>query len=242
MDSHYTYAPVYAPTQPPDNRPSFNPLATSQSLGPNIPVFTPTLPPLSNTHLPFPHEHSTQGVASSQAAYAPTNTATSSNYPGQGSLQHTHYQQTPRSFQTSQPYQSLGNSSSTYRPYLPATSHQSRLAEIRPMPLGGLNEQHSTSTAQGIPTQNAFDHLAILNNSEPIHVVGSQGRRGILPSANGRPVAVAGTSTSKSSTAGLKKDPDDGKWPCDHCNKRYLHAKHLKRHLLRRKFGTSNIQ
>ena len=247
MDSNYTYAPVYAPTQPPDSRPSFNPLATSQSLGPNVPVFTPTLPPLSNNHLPFPHEHSAQGVASSQAAYAPINTATSSSYSGQSSLQHAHYQRTPRSFQSSQPYQSLGNSSSTYRPYLPATSHQStphqsRLAEIRPMPLGGLNEQHSTATTHGIPTQNAFDHMAILNKSEPIHVVGSQGRRGILPSANGRPVAVASTSTSKSSTAGLKKDPDDGKWPCDHCNKRYLHAKHLKRHLLRRKLLTPDIQ
>ena len=28
----------------------------------------------------------------------------------------------------------------------------------------------------------------------------------------------------------------DGKFPCPHCNKTYLHAKHLKRHLLRREY------
>jgi predicted RNA-binding Zn-ribbon protein involved in translation (DUF1610 family) len=66
------------------------------------------------------------------------------------------------------------------------------------------------------------------------HVVGSQGRRGILPSAPGRP-AVGSTSvngTSKNSAIPAKDA--DGKFPCPNCNKTYLHAKHLKRHLLRR--------
>ena len=69
----------------------------------------------------------------------------------------------------------------------------------------------------------------------PKHVVGSQGRRGILPSASGRPPALANPNASggKNSPA-LAKD-NDGKYPCPHCNKPYLHAKHLKRHMLRRK-------
>ncbi|KAJ2907390.1 hypothetical protein MKZ38_003247 [Zalerion maritima] len=66
---------------------------------------------------------------------------------------------------------------------------------------------------------------------QPTHVVGSQGRRGILPSAPGRPAAApAGTAAAKSTVP--VKDAD-GKYPCPHCTKTYLHAKHLKRHLLR---------
>ncbi|KFY67223.1 hypothetical protein V496_01702 [Pseudogymnoascus sp. VKM F-4515 (FW-2607)] len=64
----------------------------------------------------------------------------------------------------------------------------------------------------------------------PTRVVGSQGRRGILPSAPGRPsVAATGPGARKNVTA---KDAD-GKFPCPHCVKTYVHAKHLKRHLLR---------
>lgn len=65
-------------------------------------------------------------------------------------------------------------------------------------------------------------------------VVGSQGRRGILPSVPGRatPVANGVNGTAKSTTIPAKDA--DGKFPCPHCNKTYLHAKHLKRHLLRR--------
>ncbi|KAL9636225.1 MAG: hypothetical protein Q9164_002951 [Protoblastenia rupestris] len=69
------------------------------------------------------------------------------------------------------------------------------------------------------------------------HVVGSQGRRGILPSAAGRPPALTASSVNggKNSPA-LAKD-SDGKYPCPHCSKPYLHAKHLKRHMLRRKIN-----
>ncbi|KAJ5963814.1 uncharacterized protein N7479_003690 [Penicillium vulpinum] len=64
-------------------------------------------------------------------------------------------------------------------------------------------------------------------------VVGSQGRRGILPSVPGRatPVTNGVNGTAKSTTIPAKDA--DGKFPCPHCNKTYLHAKHLKRHLLR---------
>ncbi|KAK5237739.1 hypothetical protein LTR99_000360 [Exophiala xenobiotica] len=65
------------------------------------------------------------------------------------------------------------------------------------------------------------------------HVVGSQGRRGILPSAPGRPpVMPNGVNGSPKSNAVPQKDAD-GKFPCPNCTKTYLHAKHLKRHMLR---------
>lgn len=66
------------------------------------------------------------------------------------------------------------------------------------------------------------------------HVVGSQGRRGILPSAPGRPpVAPNGLNGSPKGGQLPQKDAD-GKFPCPNCTKTYLHAKHLKRHMLRR--------
>ncbi|KAI1839301.1 hypothetical protein JX266_014488, partial [Neoarthrinium moseri] len=66
---------------------------------------------------------------------------------------------------------------------------------------------------------------------QPTHVVGSQGRRGILPSAPGRPAAPTGPGAGKSTV--IPQKVADGKFPCPHCTKTYLHAKHLKRQLLR---------
>lgn len=74
--------------------------------------------------------------------------------------------------------------------------------------------------------------------SEPTHVVGSQGRRGILPSVPGRAPAPSSINTVSAKSLIPTKDAD-GKFPCPHCNKTYLHAKHLKRHLLRRSYKLS---
>lgn len=69
------------------------------------------------------------------------------------------------------------------------------------------------------------------------HVVGSQGRRGILPSAPGRPPVIQnGLNGSPKGNTIPQKDAD-GKFPCPSCTKTYLHAKHLKRHMLRRKLS-----
>ena len=102
------------------------------------------------------------------------------------------------------------------------------------MPAGGPRDQSSGPTMPSLSRNPTLAQLAAPQDAEPTQVVGSQGRRGILPSADGRPIAVEDGGGSKAANAGLKKDPNDGKWPCEHCNKRYLHAKHLKRHLLRR--------
>ncbi|PMB65144.1 Zinc finger and BTB domain-containing protein 8A [Beauveria bassiana] len=67
----------------------------------------------------------------------------------------------------------------------------------------------------------------VLRSTPPTYVIGSQGRRGILPSAPGWPAAPV----AAKNTAIPVKDAD-GRFPCPRCMKTYLHTKHLKRHLL----------
>jgi hypothetical protein len=76
--------------------------------------------------------------------------------------------------------------------------------------------------------------LAEGGDQQPTHVVGGQGRRGILPSAPGR--APVGQGVDGKGPYQFEKTAD-GKFQCPHCPKIYLHQKHLKRHMLRRKFS-----
>jgi hypothetical protein len=107
------------------------------------------------------------------------------------------------------------------------TSAPNRLPELAPRTVRDQN--FPLAMANGINTI-----AAAQMEPQPTHVVGSQGRRGILPSAAGRPVAVPGANTSGQKAAPKPAKDAEGKFPCLYCNKNYLHAKHLKRHLLRR--------
>jgi hypothetical protein len=106
---------------------------------------------------------------------------------------------------------------------------------LRPMPPGGLMAQPGMASPYGPGA--LMQPNSVLQEEQPTHVVGSQGRRGILPSAPGRPAATAVGVGAKSTVIPVKDA--DGKFPCPHCTKTYLHAKHLKRHLLRRKSDPS---
>lgn len=118
-------------------------------------------------------------------------------------------------------------------------SSQPRWLEILPMPARALDSNASES-----PIEHRLSPLSVpslpssrMPQSIPVvgQVVGSQGRRGVLPSAHGRPtIEVGGTTTGQRASSVPQKDAN-GKFPCPHCPKTYLHAKHLKRHLLRRK-------
>jgi hypothetical protein len=106
-----------------------------------------------------------------------------------------------------------------YHPAAPASP--APLSLLRPMPAGGM---------QGAST--SYEHLrmgpAPISNLPPDDdPAGAHGRRGILASATAALASAGGP-------AAPEKDPD-GKFPCPHCNKTYLHAKHLKRHMLRRR-------
>ncbi|EFY94265.1 zinc finger domain-containing protein [Metarhizium robertsii ARSEF 23] len=84
---------------------------------------------------------------------------------------------------------------------------------LSPMPLDGISAQLGVSSPYG--------------SGQPMQthrVVGTQGRR--FP---GRPEVL--TASAKSTVVPIKDA--DSKHPYPHCTKSYLHAKHLKRHLLR---------
>ncbi|TVY59326.1 Respiration factor [Lachnellula suecica] len=138
------------------------------------------------------------------------------------------YQQPPQQqYRTSGPMMGQsGTAMSHPQPIAPAPA-QSRLPQaLRPMPPNGMHMGPGMASPYGQGT------MMLQEMEPPTHVVGSQGRRGILPSAPGRPAVTATGSGSTKNTMIPAKDAD-GKFPCPHCTKTYLHAKHLKRHLLR---------
>lgn len=111
-----------------------------------------------------------------------------------------------------------------------------RLPDLRPMPPTGLMQTSTLPAPYHAPEAFTMpDAGGDRHESAPTHVVASHPRRGMLLGAAGRPAAEAtdGPVTAKS-IAPPAKDAD-GKFACPSCNKTYLHAKHLKRHLLRRK-------
>jgi len=111
----------------------------------------------------------------------------------------------------------------------PAFSATSRsLPEIAPMP------PRINDAQKAIYAGNNSPHAE--EQSQPSHVVGAQGRRGILPSSVGRPAALVGADSDASKNIPIPPRDEEGKYPCPHCEKTYLHSKHLKRHLLRRMF------
>ena len=122
-------------------------------------------------------------------------------------------------------------------------STQGHLSDLPQMTFAPSQQAYASNTAQASlpqfsPQTSLLGQLSQLN---PLHVVGSQGRRGILPSAEGRPTALSNTGTISAKPSAIPSKDADGKFPCPHCNKTYLHAKHLKRHLLRRKFNTVSV-
>ncbi|RDL33655.1 C2H2 and C2HC zinc finger [Venustampulla echinocandica] len=138
------------------------------------------------------------------------------------------YQQPQQPYRTSSSMMVQSSTAMSHpQPIAPAPAQNRMPQTLRPMPPNGLQHMHpgmSSPYGQGM--------MMLQEMEPPTHVVGSQGRRGILPSAPGRPApAVTGTGSTKNTMIPAKDA--DGKFPCPHCTKTYLHAKHLKRHLLR---------
>lgn len=123
--------------------------------------------------------------------------------------------------------QSSGTTSMSYPQNISPAPQNRNAQAIIPLSQSGMHMQGGMQSPCG--QNNMLSQMSEIE--PPTHVVGSQGRRGILPSAPGRPPASSNTGKNSLMPA---KDAD-GKFPCPHCTKTYLHAKHLKRHLLRRK-------
>jgi hypothetical protein len=153
---------------------------------------------------------------------------------------HSSNPQTPQTPVTSAPNGSASMPHPPLRPLQPSPSYMpmsSAYSQAPPLSTAGAHSNaHQLAPSQGLGLSHAslYPHPPVLANQEPepLHVVGQQGRRGVLPTHPGRPAPAAGkTPTNATKNA-------EGKYECPHCNKTYLHLKHLKRHLLRRKSNT----
>lgn len=185
-----------------------------------------TLPPLNGALQYAPYSVGmSQHPTTTTAPYTPTS---QSHYLPQLAPQQSHGLQQMGGYSQPGSYAAMSQSmmppSSTAMAGSMPSSTSARLPDLHPRPQDGSSLlaqlQHGGVHNMMVPQPNPQD-------PEPTHVVGQQGRRGILPSAPGRaPGNVRSTVPVKDA---------DGKYPCPHCNKTYQHAKHLKRHLLRRK-------
>lgn len=197
-----------------------------------------TLPPLqASQHAPMQQPMYGSAPHTPRTPATPNTPASSNgmNFPGQMGQQPRSYQMMPNTNNYQQPQQGYRTMSNIMPQSSGPMSHpqaiapapsQNRLPQtLRPMPPNGLHMQSGMQSPYGQGTMMQLQEL-----EPPTHVVGSQGRRGILPSAPGRP-PVSATATGKNALIPAKDA--DGKFPCPHCTKTYLHAKHLKRHLLR---------
>jgi len=222
---------------------------------PGLPVISPqqlqqhhnqslpqTLPPLQapGMHL-YPHPHSAPHTPRTpNTPNTPGSANTMNSFPQMGPrggyqmVPTTAYQQPPQQYRTTSSMLPQASTAMSHpQPIAPAPMQNRMPQTLRPMPPNGIQHMQSVMSPYGQP--NMMSHPSLLDNLEPpTHVVGSQGRRGILPSAPGRP-AVTTTGTGSTKNAMIPAKDADGKFPCPHCTKTYLHAKHLKRHLLRRK-------
>lgn len=227
------------------------------------PVSQPhTLPPLQphHTQSPTPHPYMAQQYrpdlsrfpASTHDVYAAAPTAPIMPHTSVGSLApssllpHPDFQTQAHPSQSYPPPPSVLPPSSTAQSYpqpIAPAPPRDRRPDFNGLPSGAFSYSDGKSWGMG-PDMNGANGSPYGANGTPYgakdpprtQVVGSQGRRGILPSVPGRVTPVAnGVNGSAKSTTIPAKDAD-GKFPCPHCNKTYLHAKHLKRHLLRREW------
>ena len=247
MNQQFSNAPIYAPIYPPNHQHSAPPSRPQSHGAPqqNLPT-AHTLPPLANgSHSTSPFGNDTyptrtQSLQSSlmtspqeqvsqpgsYSVYAPT---ANTFYNGPSA----NFSQPPQNHQLHQ-HSRTSSVNGLSQPVYTSPPAQGRLPELLPMPPRG----------NGKPSLSLGTHMNQLNAAaepQPTHVVGSQGRRGILPSAAGRPAAIAGANTSGQKAAPTPPKDADGKYPCPHCTKNYLHAKHLKRHLLRREYSHARL-
>ncbi|RMD40134.1 hypothetical protein DV735_g4990, partial [Chaetothyriales sp. CBS 134920] len=239
MDPRQTLSRQPSAAQPPNSYSTANPMATSYSM-PAPSYQNNALPPINYQGLPGGNQAtypSYPRYPSSTAPGGPSPTPDRYNpaMPHQAGLQGL-----PPASMLPQPQQGQQSDypNSQTPPVTRPGGYQQPLAPAPPRPnmdaMGSSyphpDQRQPWSTPEGMPGL-APD----VGRDQPrTHVVGSQGRRGILPSAPGRPpVSQNGLNGSPKGGQIPQKDAD-GKFPCPNCTKTYLHAKHLKRHMLRR--------
>lgn len=181
------------------------------------------------SHPHTPRTPATPNTPNSMGSYAPPPTQQNAGRAAyQPMMQHNPYQQHQQQpYATSSAMMPQSAVSSAHpQPIAPAPSPGGRVPPVlRPMPAGGVMPQSGLNSPYGQSPMMGQPSSLLQETDQPTHVVGSQGRRGILPSAPGRPAPPApGSAAAK---AQVPQKDADGKFPCPHCTKTYLHAKHL---------------
>jgi hypothetical protein len=180
------------------------------------------LPSLNEGLPPFPSSYMSPHPLTSTASYpSVSQPSQAANLPQlQPQRQPSHLSPYSQAGSYSMSQSMMPPSSAMMAPSLSTSAGPRALPDLHPRPTDGGFMSQLQSASMLTPAQNPA------NEPEPTHVVGQQGRRGILPSAPGR-------APGNVKSAIPQKDAN-GKYPCPHCSKTYQHAKHLKRHLLRR--------
>ncbi|TVY75510.1 Respiration factor 2 [Fusarium oxysporum f. sp. cubense] len=213
---------------------SSNQLQTGSPLPQALPPLQPPTSAMQNMYGSHPHaprtpgSPNTPGSASNMPSYQ-QQTSQPTSRAGLYSMAQNQYPP-PQSYGTSAMMPQANTAASHPQPIAPAPAGGRDPHVLHRMPLGGIMSQPGVSSPYD--PGSLMQPTAVMPEGEPpTHVVGSQGRRGILPSAPGRPAAPAAGTGAKNTVIPVKDA--DGKFPCPHCTKTYLHVKHLKRHLLR---------
>ncbi|KAL8710630.1 MAG: hypothetical protein Q9220_004854 [cf. Caloplaca sp. 1 TL-2023] len=261
MDSRFSSQPPlqdYTHSYPSTTRPSN---AASQRLRPTPNPQLHTLPPISSHDYNFTYPTETPTQRAQSSALQHPSAAFPIYAPTANAQYHTQtYPPVSRSIQSPDNYnpQSWLPQTTTPQAYQPyhASASQQAPTSLLPMPNGNTNQQASyfqqSNTAPGNSqyesqrqhqpsSQNQSPQPGTLQDQQqqqPTHVVGSQGRRGILPSVSGRPTAVVnGTSPSQKASSTPVKDAE-GKFPytgvrpysCGLCEDTFSRSDILKRH------------
>ena len=198
---------------------------------------TQTLPPIQAQRPMLHHASNSYDQYRSQGLPYSTSAAPYQSYYGQSISQAPYTPSVPQ-YSSSSSFARQTTQPGVHYDYASAPG-QSSLPLLRPMPSTGYEGDPRA------PLGGVQDILSAGRGNPPRPVVGSQGRRGILPSDEGRPsIAPAdGDPAAKANNFNPAKGAD-GKYACPHCPKTYLHAKHLKRHHLRRellRYRTNSI-
>ncbi|EXK25242.1 hypothetical protein FOMG_18096 [Fusarium oxysporum f. sp. melonis 26406] len=216
-----------------------SPTAMSPNQLQTVSLFPQTLPPLqppisamqnmygSHPHTPrTPGTPNTPGTASNMPSYQ-QQTSQPANRPSIYSMAQNRYSY-PQAYGTSAMMPQAATAVYRLQPITPTPAGGHGPHVLRPMPLGGIRPQPGVSPAYG--PASIMQPTAVMPEGEPpTHVVGSQGRRGILPSAPGRPTAPAAGRRARR-TMILVKDAK-GKLHCPECTRPYTRRHHLQRHL-----------
>ena len=193
----------------------------------------PTLPPIQGNGTQFPSMYTHN--SNPQTPMTPHTPATSAPNTAPAIPPITSQHPPLRPIQPSPSYLPM-SSSYSQPPLLSTAASNANIMQLAPAPMSNGLQDIRVGAMGLAPHSQLYPHAPMLPNQEPepVHVVGQQGRRGVLPTHPGRPAPAAGkppTNPNKNA---------DGKYECPHCNKTYLHLKHLKRHLLRRRLSNTH--